>query len=377
MHHDDSYSYYMTVIGTAEDQKQVYDLLAAKKGLYDECEIIGEKAILVPNGDAKTPYATYSVPDSQGTTAEWIESAMEQTLHDIAVQVPNAVIEIIGQNEDDTGYGFTKRFHGNLYQESKLVTTMPPLREGGDVPFEKRFELAVGQKKKAPVYILCEEYEDDDAIRSFTVLGVSTEREPLRQLMRAKIEKDPYGVIATNGINDDFADHFSTYFENGFVEYYILEDEVLSRDRVQQMLKSSEYDTTFHYAANFEECLFAAIEEYVAENTRSAAGVETNKVVETLLQDKVFQAAVKNSYWFNTTKIQEQHLRFAKRECFEYVVSKLRENANFFLEIGAISAKTMEKPSLTDIIDTAKEKRSHQQEPTEIVREGLSEPNRE
>lgn len=81
------------------------------------------------------------------------------------------------------------------------------------------------------VFILCEEYEGDDGIRQFQILSVSNDRDYLRELMQKNIAEDPYGYVKSKGIADHRADHFETNFNDGFVEYYILEEPVHIIDR--------------------------------------------------------------------------------------------------------------------------------------------------
>lgn len=99
--------------------------------------------------------------------------------------------------------------------------------------------LSFAEEKNVPipsqVSVLCEEYENDDGIREFSILGVSTDKNALRKLMEAKIEQDEYGFIAENGVDEHRNDHFITNFEDGFVEYYILDEAVLSRNEVARV----------------------------------------------------------------------------------------------------------------------------------------------
>ncbi len=71
--------------------------------------------------------------------------------------------------------------------------------------------------------MLCEEYENDDGIRSFTVLAVSEEEKMLQKLLAAKVEKDEYGFIAkSDGGDFDNPNHFVTEYIDGegFVGYH-------------------------------------------------------------------------------------------------------------------------------------------------------------
>lgn len=93
-------------------------------------------------------------------------------------------------------------------------------------------------RKTAPpqVFILCEEYEGDDGIREFSIHGVSEDKNFLREKMEALIQEDFYGFIANKGVADHSEDRFSTNFDCGFVEYYILNQEVLSRENRDRVL---------------------------------------------------------------------------------------------------------------------------------------------
>ena len=115
------------------------------------------------------------------------------------------------------------------------------LREGVDEFMNSSTDLE--NKKRGTdekqVYCLCEEYEGDDGIREFQILATSSEKDGLRKLMEAKITADEYGMIAENGVDTHDADHFMTEFDCGFVEYYILDQKVLSRDDLERMVQPS------------------------------------------------------------------------------------------------------------------------------------------
>lgn len=93
--------------------------------------------------------------------------------------------------------------------------------------------------EKAPVYCLCEEYEDSDAIREFRILATSFDKDWLRKLMEAKIIQDEYGFVKDKGVGEHETDHFMTNFDCGFVEYYIQDQKVLSREELEKMVQPS------------------------------------------------------------------------------------------------------------------------------------------
>lgn len=78
------------------------------------------------------------------------------------------------------------------------------------------------------IYILCEEYEDDDGIREFSIIATSFNENKCKEKMQEEIKCDKYGLIKENGVEDyESNTHFCTNFNNGFVEYYILEENVI------------------------------------------------------------------------------------------------------------------------------------------------------
>ena len=109
-------------------------------------------------------------------------------------------------------------------RDSSMVVSALSLREPTQEP--------------AKVFCLCEEYEGTDGIREFYIRAVSEDKPSLRKLMEAKIQTDEYGFIAKKGIDDHSLDHFATNFEDGFVEYYIVEESVLSRNEVEKLVCS-------------------------------------------------------------------------------------------------------------------------------------------
>lgn len=108
---------------------------------------------------------------------------------------------------------------------------------------EYQKKICVFEPEPQPkVHVLCEEYEGDDGIRCFTILGLSHDEDELRNLMHAKIAEDEYGFIAENGVDESELrdNHFITNFNDGFVEYYIVEEEVLNKEQIQSRIRASE-----------------------------------------------------------------------------------------------------------------------------------------
>lgn len=129
------YFYDLTVTGSIEDQRRVYDLLV------NQGDIIGPQNLLISAGPEDSPFSLYSCPDEFNGVEEWYEPDQEEVLHKIALQVPNATLILEAQNENDSEDAFKKRFHGELYQERRFVAHIPEFTQGGDVLFEKRKDI--------------------------------------------------------------------------------------------------------------------------------------------------------------------------------------------------------------------------------------------
>lgn len=112
----------------------------------------------------------------------------------------NTLLDKIGAEEEE---------EANDEEEEDEIISVPASAEVKDV-----------------IYALCEEYEDRDAIRQFTILKISRDENKLKALMQKEIEEDKYGYIKDKGVDDHTDTHFSSNFNDGFVEYYILEEKI-------------------------------------------------------------------------------------------------------------------------------------------------------
>lgn len=245
MDKQDYFSYWLNVEGSREDQEKVYQLLDTIEDKDWGAPVLEE--FLQPNSaDPEHPYASYCVHEDRGTVSMWNQDCMDETLHSIAVQVPNAILEMEVIDEDDQSYGFMVRYHGDLYQKVYRETHQPPFDPDRNIPFDQRYNLdAYARKQEQTMYVLCEEYEDKDGIREFTILAMSEDKILLRELMQRKIEMDEYGFIADKGIFNESEDNFSTEFNNGFVEYYISEQPVYSQAHRKELLASRAYNKDY------------------------------------------------------------------------------------------------------------------------------------
>ena len=189
------------------------------------------------------------------------EEQVEEALHTLAIHYPMLTLQFKARDLQDLDYGYELRLQGDTFQRAQLVSFVSDFTK--PTPFAER---KAQSKPAKTVSMLCQEYEDSDDIRQFNILAVSEETSSLQKLMRAKIEQDDNGMIANNGIAEESDTYFKTNYENGFVEYYILEQEVLDRDAIHQLLQTKEYDTTFYYPENLPEILKQAILKYAEQN---------------------------------------------------------------------------------------------------------------
>lgn len=231
---------------------------------------------------------------------------------------------------------------------------------------------------KAPLklYALCEEKEDNDAIREFNILALSEDKKGLQKLMQAKIAKDEYGYIAENGIQDNGKEYFSTNYEGGFVEYYITSRDVLTRGDIEQLLKTAAYDPTFYAPDNLQELLISAITAFAAE--QGYMGLDPQPVADTLLSDKRFHAFLIREGWTSTSVIQEQSKLHAIHDCKYYLANELDNDPDFFMKTGALGKivypDNLRELLLDSIYTVAKKHRLPIQAPDTIANQIMSNP---
>lgn len=191
------------------------------------------------------------------------------------------------------------------------------------------------QAEQPKMLMLCEEYENDDGIRSFTVLAVSQDEKMLQKLLAAKVEKDEYGFIAKNGISEyDNPNHFLTEFQDGFVEYYILEENVLSREQLQDLLQTKDYQKIHTYPDNFREVLTNIVEVYTERN--HYGHIDAEKAADALMNDDKFYATIiLDTWWANNRTLRPSDLKFAQSDISYYLSDLLSEKPDFFITCGA------------------------------------------
>lgn len=192
------------------------------------------------------------------------------------------------------------------------------------------------QAEQPKMLMLCEEYENDDGIRSFTVLAVSQDEKMLQKLLAAKVEKDEYGFIAKNGIDEAGLNHFCTEFQDGFVEYYILEENVLSREQLQEMLQTKDYQKIHTYPDNFREVLTNIVEVYTERN--HYGHIDAEKAADALMNDDKFYATIiLDTWWANNRTLRPSDLKFAQSDISYYLSDLLSEKPDFFINCGAVA----------------------------------------
>ena len=196
---------------------------------------------------------------------------------------------------------------------------------------------APAQAEQPKMLMLCEEYENDDGIRSFTVLAVSQDEKMLQKLLAAKVEKDEYGFIAKNGISEyDNPNHFCSEFQDGFVEYYILEENVLSREQLQDLLQTKDYQKIHTYPDNFREVLTNIVEVYTERN--HYGHIDAEKAADALMNDDKFYATIiLDTWWANNRTLRPSDLKFAQSDISYYLSDLLSEKPDFFINCGAVA----------------------------------------
>lgn len=191
------------------------------------------------------------------------------------------------------------------------------------------------QADQPKMLLLCEEYESEDGIREFTILAVSEEEKMLQKLLAAKVEKDEYGFIAKNGIDDADPNYFCTEFQDGFVKYYILEENVLSKEQIQEKLQTKEYQKIHTYPDNFREVLTNIVEVYTERN--HYGHIDADEAADALLNDDKFYATcIMDAWWASKSTLRPDDLKFANTDVSYYLGNVLEENPRFFVDCGAV-----------------------------------------
>lgn len=245
MDRPDNFSYWLTVEGSREDRDKVYHLLGSLENKAWGVPVLDD-FLERDEPDPLVTYDSYHVDNRLGTISAWSEDSMDELLHSIAVQVPNAILEMEVIDEDDQSYGFHVRYHGDLYQKVYRETHLPPFDPDRNIPFDQRHSPeAYAQEKQKTMYVLYEVFEAGDAIRQFNILAMSEDKTLLRELMRKKIEIDDHDFIGDNGVFYEYKDHFSTNYKNGFVEYHIEEQPVYTQEHRKELLASRTFNKEY------------------------------------------------------------------------------------------------------------------------------------
>lgn len=245
MDRPDNFSYWLTVEGSREDRDKVYHLLGSLENKAWGVPVLDD-FLERDEPDPLVTYDSYHVDDRLGTVSAWSEDSMDELLHSIAVQVPNAILEMEASDEDDQSYGFMVRYHGDLYQKVYRETHQPPFDPDRDIPFDQRFNRTVDPlAPQKTMHVLYEVFESGDAIRQFNILAMSEDKALLRELMHKKIEMDDHDFVTDNGVFYEYRDHFSTNYKNGFVEYHIEAQPVYNQEHRTELLASRTFNKEY------------------------------------------------------------------------------------------------------------------------------------
>ena len=199
------------------------------------------------------------------------------------------------------------------------------------------------------VYVFCEEHEDENGIREFTIHGVSTNRDALQKLLAAKVEKDEYGLIAENGLEENDPCYVETDFvdEKGFVRYYLEDADLLDKEKIHDMLKTPAYDTSFHFPSNLPDLLQSVLFD-IAES-QSYHTVDNKTAVSSIMAEPKFQAMIKTSWWGDDDIIDGKTTEIAKRYIRNHIADRLEDEPSFLIRIGAVPKDTF-PTNLKDIL---------------------------
>ena len=115
------------------------------------------------------------------------------------------------------------------------------------------------------IYCLFEEYEKLNGRYNYHLLAMSTEKDLLRELIKAKVAADEHGLIAQKGVEYYDEDTFRTNsdFSFGYIKYFISNEINLSREELAQKISTEQKKakTTFEqtiwtYPKSKEVCNF-------------------------------------------------------------------------------------------------------------------------
>lgn len=195
------------------------------------------------------------------------------------------------------------------------------------------------EPEQRKIYILCEEFEGDNGIREFAIHATSENEGCLEALLKAKVEKDEYGFFAMYGPSENLDNYASTEFVDGegFVSYYIQEQGLLSPEQAKALLNEPEYKNTYRYPDNLRDLLLPEMNERA--KIMGYLSLDVNKVVDTILSDKAFEAMIKTSWWGDRPHIADND-NGAKRMCHaafhSHLSGLLDQNPDWFVTIGAL-----------------------------------------
>lgn len=191
------------------------------------------------------------------------------------------------------------------------------------------------------VYILSEETEDEFGIFNSDTLAMSHDKEVLRILLQAKLEKNEYGLFNLDDVEDRFNDIYESEYQEGIgkVSYYISEEKVLNTEQIKAKLKESEYDTATKLPDNIRKFLKPYLLEEI--EVRGLKLIDIDKALDTILTDYNFLSYVKReqldgNYDLESYKNEYKQDKFI-RAMHQFLINK--EN-NWFVSMGSVEKPT-------------------------------------
>ena len=191
-------------------------------------------------------------------------------------------------------------------------------------------------EEQEKVYILSEETEDEYGIFNSDTLAMSHDKEALRTLLQAKLEKNEYGLFNPDDVVDRFNDIYESEYEEGIgkVSYYISEEKVLNTEQIKAKLKESEYDTATKLPDNIRKFLKPYLLEEI--EVRGLKLIDIDKALDTILTDYEFLSYVKREQLDGNYDL-ESYKNDYKQDKFIRVMHQFLMNKenNWFVSLGS------------------------------------------
>lgn len=199
-------------------------------------------------------------------------------------------------------------------------------------------------EEQEKVYILLEEREDEFGFFTSENLAMSHDKEALRTLLYAKLEKNEYGLFSPDDVADRFSDIYESEYQEGIgkVSYYISDEKVLNTEQIKAKLKEPEYDTTTKLPDNIREFLKPHVNHVI--KGRGLILIDIDKALDTILADYEFLSEIKRKDLDGNYDLESNEYKYKQNEFIEAMAQFLEEKEdNWFVSIGSAEEPTFPK----------------------------------